>query len=66
MEHRVPALGDLIAFALGPASPNDFGLVVDVNESFVNILWPWGLVECSKSSFMGERWGNLKVVTDEG
>jgi len=64
MEHRAPVLGDLVAFASVPANPNDFGLVVEINENFVNVLWPWGLTECSEGSFMGERWGNLKVVKD--
>ena len=66
MAHRKPSLGDLIAFASGPMNPNDFGIVIEINEDFVKVLWPWGLIECTHATFAGERWGNLKVVTDEG
>ena len=57
-------LGDLIAFAQAP-QPGEYGIVVQLGLDFVEIMWPWGLIECSYSTFVGERWGNLRVVTDD-
>jgi hypothetical protein len=62
---RPPRLGDLVSFTVGPTNPCDLGLVVEVRSDFVVVLWSWGQIECSVGSFMGERWGNIKVVTDD-
>ena len=57
-------LGDLIIFADSP-QPGEYGIVVRLEPDFVEIMWPWGLIECSYNTFNGERWGHLKVVRDE-
>ena len=57
-------LGDLIIFAVSP-QPREYGIVIRLEPDFAEIMWPWGLIECSYSTFVGERWGQLKVVRDE-
>ena len=57
-------LGDLIVFADSP-QPGEYGIVIRLETDFAEILWPWGPIECSYSTFIGERWGHLKVVRDE-
>lgn len=57
-------LGDLIIFAVSP-QPREYGIVIRLEPDFAEIMWPWGLIECSYSTFIGERWGQLKVVRDE-
>ena len=64
---RKPILGDLVAFAAMDPSPTDYGVIIGVNESqdTFTVMWPWDIIDCSITVFEGERWGNLKVVTDE-
>jgi hypothetical protein len=66
MVRRSPKLGDLVVFAMSP-QPGEYGVVIGVDEStgMTNVLWPWGAIECSLSTFEGERWGNLRIITDE-
>ena len=63
---RKPVLGDLVAFAASDPDPG-YGVVIGVNESqdTFTVMWPWDIIDCSITVFEGERWGNLKVVTDE-
>lgn len=64
MERELPVkLGDLIIFAQGP-QPGEYGIVVGLGEEYANVMWSWGTVECSYSTFEGERWGNLKVLRE--
>jgi len=66
MARKEPRLGDLVAFAMNPQA-GEYGVVIEVDDStgMTNVLWPWGTIECSPSSFEGERWGNLRIITDE-
>ena len=65
MECEIPVkIGDLVIFAQG-SQPGEYGIIIKLGEDFADVLWPWGTIECSYGSFAGERWGNLKVVTDE-
>lgn len=57
-------LGDLIIFA-DSLQPREYGIVIRLEPDFAEIMWPWGLIECSYNTFIGERWGRLKVVRDE-
>jgi|LakMenEpi03Aug12_release.lakeMendotaPanAssembly.Ray.scaffolds.fasta_scaffold1105061_2 hypothetical protein len=63
---RKPVLGDLVAFAAAGPNP-DYGVIIGVNEAqdTFTVMWPWDIIDCSITVFEGERWGNLKVVTDE-
>ena len=63
---RKPVLGDLVAFAASDPDPG-YGVVIGVNEAqdTFTVMWPWDIIDCSITVFEGERWGNLKVVTDE-
>ena len=63
---RKPVLGDLVAFAASDPDPG-YGVVIGVNEAqdTFTVMWPWDTIDCSITVFEGERWGNLKVVTDE-
>ena len=63
---RKPVLGDLVAFAVVGPNP-DYGVVIGVNEAqdTFTVMWSWDIIDCSITVFEGERWGNLKVVTDE-
>lgn len=64
---RKPVLGDLVAFAAIAPISSDYGVIIGVNESqdTFTVMWPWDIIDCSITVFEGERWGNLKVVTDE-
>lgn len=66
MERELPVkLGDLVVFTKGP-QPDEYGIVIKLGDDFVDILWPWGTIECSYHSFVGESWGNLKVIRETG
>jgi len=64
MARKEPKPGDLVVFASNP-QPGEYGIVLDVNERVASVMWPWGTIECSHSTFEGERWGNLRIITDE-
>ncbi len=66
MARKEPRLGDLVVFAMSP-QPGEYGVVVGINDEtgVADVLWPWGHIECSRSTFEGERWGNLRIITDE-
>jgi hypothetical protein len=55
-----------VAFAAAGPNP-DYGVIIGVNEAqdTFTVMWPWDIIDCSITVFEGERWGNLKVVTDE-
>jgi hypothetical protein len=64
MARKEPRLGDLVVFVSSP-QPGEFGIVVEINNEFANVMWSWGTIECSLKTFEGERWGNLRIITDE-
>ncbi len=63
-DRRLPKLGDLVRF-IDSSQPGEFGIVIRLNQDCIEIMWPWGNIECSYETFIGGRWGNLMVVENE-